>query len=426
MSGEVTVNVKYSGGNLMPITCQDTDTICELATRLRQNAGVFDLKEDDIKLNKVRLYLRDDKGKKRKLEFNEKISVISEKCTVQCGDNLDDGVQCLVRYVNSEKPVKFSCKPQERVSDLMGKIRSQMGEFHLKRHDARQEKDSRNEIILKISNESGHKGKRVNRYETIGNLENTDLEFFFQKLGTKPTCTGVRNIAFFGAPGHGKSSTINTIHKMMKGSQKFIASTWTGSTTGTEVLSQYKFDMPERSFTFVDVPGAPLKQIRKTGGDAKADSIIKNILDGKMPVNEKLDYFVWYSPKAVLKNMCGGTGKIHGVVFVHKGTSTEVDKIGLNLISVAQKMGFGIPVLGIVTHTDKLTPEGITESVDHLSTASGIDKARIFTISNTDHTAQQLEQARVMGSSKEHVEHVLDGILSAAENYMADGKVTVD
>ncbi|XP_077990219.1 uncharacterized protein LOC144444608 [Glandiceps talaboti] len=534
MSGKVIVNVRYAEGNQMPITCEDTDTILNLANLIKHNANLFGLNSDDIKLHDVCLHVIDKSGKKTKLELVDHISKISRGCTVEFRTQPDDlfeipvrylqsvnpiwlpcrknntvadlahyiqenidsfhlsaevseeaqrrgseivilqtkggetkqvnpllsvqdlandktlafkinsgskpinpGLEFLVRYETSLQPLRFRCTDEENVAELISQIRKRMGEFRLADEDAEQAKQRTTEIVLRtVASKSGDKSKVLDPCEDLVKVKTKKLEFSFQSLAMRTVtlddieakCVN-QNIAFISMPGHGKSSSINTIIKALTRLHHPLASTWSGAATGTAVISPYSFDLHGKKFRCVDVPGATLAECQSKDDKehTKLKKVLGSVVDGEVPAHEPLNYWAWYSPASMFKySFKKRCGPIHAIVYVHKGVA-QPDKLGSVVIQVAQKRGRGIPVFGLVTHIDKMTEEAIEKSVDDISIAYGIDKARVFRIANLDHQ-QGESRASMTAESKDtanYVQQSLLAILSAAENYMTGGIVTV-
>ncbi|XP_070533635.1 uncharacterized protein [Ptychodera flava] len=524
MSGKKKIHVRHARvkGNLLPLQCPETDTIHELAQAVKDNAELFDLKSDDIKINTICLILKDDKGNSRKLEFCEPISVIKKNDIVEFNEEreltygisvryiskvnpitipyresylvsdlaryiqehisafklatevteraqqdgsevvlmqIDDGKEIklnpnttvrslegsdvafkikldtgvvFIKHSTTLHPIRLQCSEDDRVSDLATKIKEKIADFNLTDRDTEDVKKTGNEIILKtIATEPGDKSRVLDTSEKVIDIDPRRFEFSIETRqmriiildDIREKCNDV-NIAFIGAPGHGKSSTINTIITALSRLHRPLASTWKGVSTGTSALTTYKIDVQGKCFTCIDVPGGTLQKYEKEGGKHKSSKVISNIFDGKYPANEKLDYLTWYSPKTWGKILKPCAGVVHAVAYVHMATATELEQLGITVIEVAQTKGRGIPVFAIVTHIDQKSEKGVNEAVENISTIMGIDNSRIFRVSNLDH------QEHVAGNNDTsagdvYIQRVLLRLLSAAENYKKDGHVRI-
>ncbi|XP_070533647.1 uncharacterized protein [Ptychodera flava] len=536
MSGKKKIYVRHARveGNLLPLQCLESDTVHELAQAVKDNAELFDLKSDDIRINKIRLFLRDDKGESRKLEFFEPISVIQKNYTVEFNeeqeltfgipvryiksvnpiripyrernvvsdlagyiqDNIsafrlaeevteraqqagsevvlmqrvegketelnpnttvrslegsdvafkiksskkllntptdpDAGIEVFIKHRTTVHPIRFQCSEEDKISDLPGKIKERIADFNLTDDDVKEVEKKGNEIILMtIASKPGDVCRVLNTSDKVIDIDPRRFEFSVQTKqmriitldDIKEKCDDV-NIAFIGAPGHGKSSTINTIIKALSRLHTPLASTWKGAATGTAALTTYKIDVKGKSFTCIDVPGSALKKCENEGGKDRSSKVIADIFDGKYPENERLDYWAWYSPKAWAKTLTSSAGVVHAVAYVHKGTA-EPDKLGNTVIEVAQRKGRGIPVFAIITHVDKMSAEDVDKAVESISHTMGIDDARIFRVANFDHK-QKVAETRCTSEEDVYVQRVLLGLLSAGENYRQDGHVSIE
>ncbi|XP_070535189.1 uncharacterized protein [Ptychodera flava] len=155
-----------------------------------------------------------------------------------------------------------------------------------------------NEIILKtIASKTEGMVRVVESFEKVIDIDQRTFMFAVQ---TRKERTITRddikeksndvNIAFIGAPGHGKSSTINTIINALSELRISVADTWKGSTTGTVALTPHKVHIDENTFTCIDAPGKALQQYQSDGGKDKSSKVISDIFDGILPANEPLQY----------------------------------------------------------------------------------------------------------------------------------------
>ncbi|XP_070533634.1 uncharacterized protein [Ptychodera flava] len=429
MSGKKKIYVRHARvkGNLLPLHCLETDTIHELAQTVKDNAELFDLKSDDIKINTICLVLKDDRGTSRKLEFFEPISVIKENDRVELNEE-QEGIEVFIKHRQTAARVRFKCSDNDRVSDVPDKIRQRLEDFRLIQDHVEEIKKADNYIILKpIAKKKGDSSKVVDPSVKIIDIEEREFEFAVQRRVTldniKAKCHGI-NIAFIGTPGHGKSSTINTIMRALSKLDMSIASTWTGATTGTVSLAAYKINVRGSIFTCIDFPGPRLQRYSSEEGKSRTSRLIRDIFDGKYPANELLDYFHWYSPISWIKSLPRfSTGAVHTVIYVHKGNA-EQDRLCSTVIEIAKQKGREIPVLVIITHIDKMTTREADEEVQKLSAATGIDRSRVFRFSNLDHEEGGVENTSTSDKSM-YVREALFKILTVAENFKNGGILNI-
>ncbi|XP_070535190.1 uncharacterized protein [Ptychodera flava] len=519
---EIFVRHARVNGNLLPLRCVKSGTIHDLALAVRDNAKLFDLNSDEIKIHMMHLTLKDDKGNSRKLEFSEPISVIQKNYTVEFNEEQEHTFDIPVRYIGSVNPiripykerdvvsdlsryideniaafklakevtekarqggsevvlmeivggneeqlhpstsvrsldcsdvafkiksgarfevlikhgtstnfVRFQCSEDDDVSDLARKIKERIASFNLTNDDVVEVMEKGNVIILKtIASKSGDTSRNLDASEKVTAIDQKKFEFSVRTKESiitiddiKEKCNDV-NIAFVGAPGHGKSSTINTIINALSKLHIPVAETWKGSATGTFALTPHKVHIDEKIFTCIDVPGKTLQQYQSDEGKDKSAKVIRDVFDGKLPANEPLEYWEWYSPLGLAKKAFKrSAGVIHAVAYVHKGVA-EPDKLGNTVIEVAQKKGRGIPVFVIITHSDLMSEASVTEAADQITHAMGIDKDRIFQVSNLGYNEKAAGTKNV---SKEdaYVQRALFKLLSAADSYKHGGIVNI-
>ncbi|XP_070535315.1 uncharacterized protein [Ptychodera flava] len=346
--------------------------------------------------------------------------------------NNTTGVEVFIKHKTTRHPIRFECSDEVEVSDLAEKIKEKIADFNLTDDYVKEVKKKGNEITLKtIASKPGDMSRVLETTEKIIDINPRRFEFSIETRqmriitidDIKEKCNNV-NIAFIGAPGHGKSSSINTIIQALSYLHTPLASTWKGVSTGTAALTPYKINVKGKSFKCIDVPGGALQKYQREGGRGKSSKVISDIFDGKYPANEELTYWAWYSPKAWVKSLKFSAGVVHAVAFVHKATATELDQLGVTVVEVAQKKGRGIPVFAIITHIDKKSKKDVDEEVEKISDAMGIDNSRIFRVSNLDHL-ENVPINKETSAQDVHILRVLLALLSAAENYKKGGDVSI-
>nr|XP_006825309.1 PREDICTED: uncharacterized protein LOC100376846 [Saccoglossus kowalevskii] len=195
-------------------------------------------------------------------------------------------------------------------------------------------------------------------------------------------CNG-QNIAFFGAVGHGKSSSINTLAEALGHGE--VTDTWGASgSAGTLVVSPHTITFDQSStVTLVDVPGSGLPRVNTQHGSNQLKDVIGWIMDGKFPQKTPTDYWErgglspWKSyflkPKV---------GRIDAVVIIIKATA-QVDRMINIIVSESKNRGNGIPIHTILTHVDQLRDRGeIKKKVKEVSRCIGVEETRIYPLSN--------------------------------------------
>ncbi|XP_070533642.1 uncharacterized protein [Ptychodera flava] len=477
----------------MPLQCNKDDTISALAANLQKNATLFDIHPDDIKLNTLEIYQNLPNNKKKKVEFFERVTTLSDHgYLVEFDHHPLEMQEIRVKYVNSINPIKIRCGVDDFVCDLSDKILENLNDFPLSSDDreriraegseiqlffpssdgglepldpmhqvsrlpkkyvmfdvrTQEMKDKGNAIklyvrhqnsrcaevivcwendtvldvikdiksditrfglsmddvkelddqdkvmvLVKPGQKTGDVAVAMEPYDSVSSLKDQVVVFRMEDKEVKQVtideiekfCVG-QTIAFFGASGHGKSSTINTIGEVIPGVETPLADIWKGTAAGTIVISSLPVEVGIHTFNLLDVPGNGLPQYESPSDEKKARDVIRWILQGSFPKDTKPDF--WTS-----KNILGAwltymksesSGRVDIVVIVHNASAYSPDKLNNLVVAEArQQRGNGIPVMAVITHVDELKDDAeLKEKVTELSDITGIDESFIFPISN--------------------------------------------
>ncbi|XP_070533541.1 uncharacterized protein [Ptychodera flava] len=406
--------VRYARGgkNPAPIECLPTDTVYELANKLKVNAEKFKLTADDIDESDIDIYTLSESGKKTTLHPRVKIASVSHDRLVFDTCNFD--VQ--VAHVSQRSVQMFNCQNKHTVYDLMCKLRERLHEFGLPPLDV--ERVWLNEGRLQIYRKAKLLGgvntplsysKNLNElkgeellFDVIS--KTVDLEYVTKK------CCG-QNIVFFGGPSHGKSSLINTIVKSLQGFHQNLAQTFTNASAGTKVYTPYRIDVNNRNFTLWDVPGSSLSsKISRHNTDGRG--IINKILDGRLPAHSSIE--------GPYRSSSAEIDRIHAAVCVQKGTA-ELERMHSMVFEATRRQGRSMPVFFIITHQDIMESSEVEDKISEVSKTFGVDRSAIFTISNYDHSAMYRDDPQ----RDEYVLSTLWQILSCAYTYKTRGRVRI-
>ncbi|XP_077989752.1 uncharacterized protein LOC144444210 [Glandiceps talaboti] len=290
-----------------------------------------------------------------------------------------------VSHVSSGRIVQMLFSDKDSILDVVERIRARLDDFHLSSRDLESINTLGNEIT--VFNRGRGRGSLLEYTQLIERVEDQKLYFNVSTKTMRVTTIADvtskldgQRIAFFGAPGHGKSSTINSIVTALSGVYQPLAQTWQGAATGTAVISTYDIKLLDKTFTCIDVPGKGLQQLTSKGSSGHSSSVIGWILDGKFPKDQKLDYWSLSSLRSISTYIASPkTGRIQVVLIVHKGTAT-FDKLCNAVIHEARNRG--IPIFVIITHIDGMDNTEVQNAVTAISTGNDISRGRIFTIAN--------------------------------------------
>ncbi|XP_077990209.1 uncharacterized protein LOC144444597 [Glandiceps talaboti] len=407
------VRYVHGGQNPIPIECFGKDTVHELARKLKLNAEKFQLRAGDIDESDLDIFQIEENGNRKKLHPRVKLSTV-------CNSDIefDDGsFQIFVGHINHTSMCMFTCREINTVYDLTDKLKERIHDFGLSESDM--ELVLMNEGRIQLYKKSTHSGginTPLTMQDKLKDMKNIELVFnIISKTvdiaNVEKKCCG-QNIAFFGGPSHGKSSTINTLVKSMQGFHHHLAQTFTGVHSGTRNYTPYRIDVNEKRFSLWDVPGTSLaSQLRQHATDCRM--IISRILDGKLPALNGIE-----GPFRAIGSVAD---KIHAIVCVQKGNA-DVEGIHALVIEEARNRDRSIPVFVIISHHDLMEPKDVEEKVAAMSSTFGIDKSAIFTISNFDHSASSYHDDP---QRDRYVLAMLWHILSAAYTYKSRGLVKI-
>ncbi|XP_077990793.1 uncharacterized protein LOC144445114 [Glandiceps talaboti] len=247
-------------------------------------------------------------------------------------------------------------------------------------------------------------------------LENNDLlsmyqrqNFVYHVRGVDPDLSDLveiscnQNIAFFGPPGHGKSSAINSIAKSL-GYLGAIATTFRGGAPGTRVYTRYRIDERDLSFTLWDVPGQSL-----TAGPLQLARILEDILNGRQPAGKRIGRGIRRTKR---------DERIHAVVCVQNATANVDVMHSVILNTVVRPEGRSVPIFLIMTHADELIAQhqldadGMDRRKDDFARTVGLDACVTFCIANDMHQFNIEDPQR-----EQYIREMLLGILSSAKVY---------
>ncbi|XP_077990398.1 uncharacterized protein LOC144444748 [Glandiceps talaboti] len=252
-------------------------------------------------------------------------------------------------------------------------------------------------------------------------LENNNLlstyqrqNFVYHVRGVAPDLSDLekiscnQNIAFFGPPGHGKSSAINSIAKSL-GYGGPIATTFRGTASGTRVYTRYHIDKHHLSFTLWDVPGQSL-----TAGPLQLATRVQDILNGRQPADKRIGTSIRRTKR---------DERIHAVVCVQKAT-TDVDVMHSVIVNTAVRPdGRSVPIFLIMTHADELIAQhqldadGMDRRKDDFARLVGLDACVTFCLANYD----SMHQSNIEDPQREqYMREMLLAILSSAKMYKGE------
>ncbi|XP_070533653.1 uncharacterized protein [Ptychodera flava] len=297
-----------------------------------------------------------------------------------------------VRFRKSPTIVPLECWENDTVYMFVELIKRNSDKFGLSPDTRHSLSNPSKEIVLSPSTtQRGAYVEALNPSQKLGKVTERELTFDILDRKQPPSkdelaelCAG-QKIAIFGAVGHGKTSTINTIARAFPGVQDSIAETSGGEATGTHVVSPHTFKIRDKLFHLIDVPGGGLPSGEKSDGRERLEKVISWIIDGRFPEDLPTNYWDksnvlqgWY--KYVTRK---SIGKVDAVVIVHRGYAPEVDVLTRLVCDVALSKGRGIPVFGIITNIDKLKDDAeIQDKVAYLSLAANIDASNIYPLCN--------------------------------------------
>ncbi|XP_070533633.1 uncharacterized protein [Ptychodera flava] len=398
ISGNIYVLVCHAGsyGNAVPLRCRTSDTVYDIATQIKKQSHLFNISADQVSLNDVKLWECDDDWNcRRRLEFN---SLVVEKdlCMIMFETYQDFSVT--VRYTTERQTVQILLSEEDETFDMVEKIHLYLDKFKLSSDIINEVYTHGNEIVI---SEEGTTD--ILEYDQrIQALDNTKFTFSIitkamKTISLDDVASQVNDqiIAFFGAPGHGKSTTINSIITSLAGIYQPIAQTWKGSSTGTAVVSTYPIKLKNKTFTCLDVPGNGLKKLSSGGDVNHAREVISLLLDGKFPKDQKLDYWSLLSMTSIWTYMTKpSTGRVDVVMIVAK-CDAEFDELNTVVIEEAKRKERTVPVFLVLTHIDKIDRAQLQDKVEVTSKKSQINRSRIFTISNYGHSNHEtIEDSR--------------------------------
>ncbi|XP_070533632.1 uncharacterized protein [Ptychodera flava] len=303
-----------------------------------------------------------------------------------------------VRYTTERQTVQILLSEEDETFDMVEKIHLYLDKFKLSSDIINEVYTHGNEIVI---SEEGTTD--ILEYDQrIQALDNTKFTFSIitkamKTISLDDVASQVNDqiIAFFGAPGHGKSTTINSIITSLAGIYQPIAQTWKGSSTGTAVVSTYPIKLKNKTFTCLDVPGNGLKKLSSGGDVNHAREVISLLLDGKFPKDQKLDYWSLLSMTSIWTYMTKpSTGRVDVVMIVAK-CDAEFDELNTVVIEEAKRKERTVPVFLVLTHIDKIDRAQLQDKVEVTSKKSQINRSRIFTISNYGHSNHEtIEDSR--------------------------------
>ncbi|XP_070533638.1 uncharacterized protein [Ptychodera flava] len=334
-------------------------------------------------------------------------------------------IELSVTSTESSETVLLECRENDMVHNMVALIKEKIDKFKLSSESKDALADRSKQIILSpVPSKKGAYVGVFDAFQKLGELKEKNIQLRIVDRKKPPSIEELaelcvdQKIAFFGAVGHGKSSTINTVARAFPGVQDSIAETSGGEAAGTHVVSPHTFTIGNKTFHFIDVPGGALPMGETTANKEKLRKIISWIVDGKFPEDLPTNY--WDESNTVeglFKYITGkNMGKVDAVVIVHRGYAPEVEVITRIASDVAMARGRGIPVFGIITNIDKLKDDAeIQDKIEYLSLAANIDEGSIYPLSNIQEgpTSSQLGGR----DRDEYVLCMLRSILSRSKRY---------
>ncbi|XP_070533654.1 uncharacterized protein [Ptychodera flava] len=431
------IPVKYKDSvNPTKLQIESSKDACDFVEIILDNLDKFRLSEEDLESikapgNEIRLLRSTGNDEYQPISPMTRVAQIADgiiEFEVVTADmkRLGKPIMLSVTSKESSITVQFKCRENDKVHNMVELIKENIDQFQLPPEAKDAISDRSKEIILSpIPSKKGAFVGILNSFQKLGELKDENLQFEIVERRKPPSieelaelCVG-QKIAIFGAVGHGKSSTINTIARAFPGVQDSIAETSGGQAAGTQVVSPHAFKVRNKLFHLIDIPGGGLPVSDTEDGKVKLRKLTTWIINGNFPEDLPTTYWDnsniftgWYR-YSTSKHI----GKVDAIVIVHNGNAT-IDRLTSTVSDVAMSKGRGIPVFGIITHIDKLNDEEeIRKQVTALSSAANIDENAIYPLSNIQEGPASSQQG---GRDRdEYVLCMLRSILSRSKRSMS-------
>ncbi|XP_077990230.1 uncharacterized protein LOC144444616 [Glandiceps talaboti] len=390
--------------NPVKVKISNDDKVCDLANVIREKASDYSLAGDVLQSLKcgeseVKISLLSEDGEIKPLDPLLHISEIGQDNVVfevetEITKTRGRPMKILVKHSNAGRTQAVVCWENDTVFDVINEIREDFQRFGLGEDIANEVADpDKTMVLLRPGAKMGAQSEPMDTLEPACVLKDQLVSFRMESHKIEPLttddiekiCVG-QTIAFFGAPGHGKSATINTIGEAIPGVETPLTDTWNRHTTGTMVISPHFIQIGKNFFNLLDVPGDGLGDVSSKENRDKTGKTISWILEGKFPKDAEPGFWrdnnVFTAWLSYVKKP--STGKVDAVVIIHDGSAASVDMLDKVVVDEARKLrGNGVPVLAVMTHVDKIESDDIIrEKKTELSIATGIDEVNIFPISN--------------------------------------------